>query len=172
MLSARPPGVALLKGFDAKHNLEPTLVGCVSGSGLPLRVGHYLRDGSADGEAVALRDASSNASRSLGGDRAPYNEWQELLQRQRAILEERRRDGHDVTQSKALLQVMEELQQKHIDHLDLIGKEFEKLEWPSFRRSPKRLDRAYSAQMALSGADVERAWNSFRRRAHSRCHSK
>jgi len=64
----------------------------------------------------------------------------ELLQRQRAILEERRRDGHDVTQSKALLQVMEELQQKRIDHLDLIGKEFEKLEWPSFRRSPKRLD--------------------------------
>jgi len=61
----------------------------------------------------------------------------ELLQRQRAILEERRRDGHDVTQSKALLQVMEELQQKHIDHLDLIGKEFEQLDWPSFRSEPE-----------------------------------
>ena len=123
----------MLKDFDAKHNLELTLVGCVSGSG-------------------GLPPASDPTS-AMG-------------------VPERRRDGHDVTQSKALLQVMEELQQKHIDHLDLIGKEFEKLEWPSFRRSPKRLDRAYSAQMALSGADVERAWNSFRRRAHSRCHSK
>jgi hypothetical protein len=43
-----------------------------------------------------------------------------LLERERAILEEQRRDGHDIKQAEALLQTMEELQQVHIDHLDLI----------------------------------------------------
>ena len=64
----------------------------------------------------------------------------DLLQRQRAILEERRRDSHDVTQSEALLQVMEELQQKHIDHLDLIRKEFEQLDLPSSGSESEALD--------------------------------
>jgi hypothetical protein len=46
-----------------------------------------------------------------------------LFERQRAIIEERRRDGHDVKRAETLLQTMQELQRMHIDHLDTLRKE-------------------------------------------------
>jgi ribosomal 50S subunit-associated protein YjgA (DUF615 family) len=45
------------------------------------------------------------------------------LERQKAIIEELTRDGHDVRQAETLLQAMENLQRMHIEHVALIRKE-------------------------------------------------
>ena len=46
-----------------------------------------------------------------------------LLERQRAIIDERRRDGHDVKRAEGMLETMQELQRMHIEHLATLRKE-------------------------------------------------
>ena len=50
-----------------------------------------------------------------------------LLGRARANMEKRRRDGHDVKEAERLLELMELLQQGHIEHLDKVRKELAEL---------------------------------------------
>jgi hypothetical protein len=49
------------------------------------------------------------------------------LERKRASIEERSRDGFDVKEAKRLLQNMERTQQTHLKHLALIRKEVAEL---------------------------------------------
>jgi hypothetical protein len=49
------------------------------------------------------------------------------LERQRAIIEQLRRDGHDAKQAETLLRAMENLERMHIEHVALIRNELEQL---------------------------------------------
>lgn len=46
-----------------------------------------------------------------------------LVERERAILEELRRDGHATASSEQLLKTLEETQQLHVAHLERIRRE-------------------------------------------------
>jgi hypothetical protein len=46
-----------------------------------------------------------------------------LLERERALVEELRRDGHPTADSERLLKVIEEAQQLHVAHLERILRE-------------------------------------------------
>jgi len=49
-----------------------------------------------------------------------------ILAREQARLEERRRQGRDVSETERLLQSLEDMQQMHIEHRDQIRREIEK----------------------------------------------